>query len=430
MSAMLRSPGEVQMHLLVLALHPLYRRAVYADAVLRQRAQKFPSRLCAEGAAAVGTDTSRTACFLVKAVNHSFACTYIGTHLGLGFKQTVNGRKFVPEYPTPVFKTRADPLRMEVKLEVMPAHDQINRLSAELCRWIVAPSRYQGLPLALKAQILLHLEKHRERHAEFLANPGHPLRWLNDVTARVAAAIGFAVASQAPSDALRHVALVVDDGDGANTAPATVEILVAPVDDPPRIRHAVALTVPGIAVPLDIAIDDPEGTAVTWELLGSLPAEAGNIATPPGADRLWFTPAGPGAWSIPLRARDATGSSVDGALACAVTAATAATRPLIASDAPPIAVLGDVWTYALRLDSGAVVRDAAGNADCVLRWSMDGAAMTTVPMEGLGATLTWNAAGFAGRHVVCRVLVTDRSGRSAAVQQALVLVRANLGVDQ
>ncbi len=76
-----------------------------------------------------------------------------------------------------------------MELEVMAAARQIDHLRTDLRRRIIPQDRHQFFPLTVEGQILLHLEKHGQRHPVLLAGTRHPCGGPGHVLPHVTAAV-------------------------------------------------------------------------------------------------------------------------------------------------------------------------------------------------------------------------------------------------
>jgi hypothetical protein len=217
----------------------------------------------------------------------------------------------------------------------------------------------------------------------------------------------------------RNLAVTVADGIATSVA-ATTSITLTPVDDPPTTTAATLLTVVDVPVRGTLPGTDPEGGALTWELV-SAPASGVLVLDDAATGAVSYTPAtGQVAdATFTFRVSDGTTWSAPATGTVRLTARLAATRPAIVSSPPREGVIAATYTYLITVDVGALPPGAD------LRYQVigvpAGATVGVVRTSATSATLTWDQSGAADMHRQVGLLVGDTATGTAVYQAVQVL---------
>jgi Cadherin-like/Bacterial Ig domain len=227
-------------------------------------------------------------------------------------------------------------------------------------------------------------------------------------------AVQFAHTLAFTVNSTRTVVVTLNDG-GATSAPASVQVSVTPIDDPPTTNDVALATVLDIPLPGTLPGSDPEQGALTWEI--TTPAAFGTVTlTNPATGAFLFTPAsGQSATdSFTYRVSDGTTWTSIATATVRVSLPVAIERPIIVSSPPREGVYGVTLSYLVTVDTGALPPGFDLRFQIVSAPS--GATCTVTRTTATSATLTWVQTGTTAEHYQIGLVVSDATTGTAAYQ--------------
>lgn len=238
-------------------------------------------------------------------------------------------------------------------------------------------------------------------------------------------AVRFARSGQLTAATTRTVQVVANDGLDASTA-ATTTVSLTPFDDAPVASATLLVTVVDIPAEGVLAGSDPEGGALTWEIV--TPPASGNLTlldAVTGAVRYVPAAAAVGDVSFTARCHDGATWSAPATMTVRITDRLAAVRPQIISSPPREGFLGTPLPYQVTVELGGLP-DGSDLRFQVLGVPA-GSTVTVVKTSATSATVTWTASGTPQQHQQIGLLVSDPVTGISSYQPIQVLWQAPVG---
>jgi Cadherin-like/Bacterial Ig domain len=215
-------------------------------------------------------------------------------------------------------------------------------------------------------------------------------------------------------NATRNVVVTLNDG-GVTSAPATAQIQVIPINDPPTTSNLSLATVVDIAITGTLPGSDPELDALTWEIT-TAPTFGTVLLTNSSTGAFTFTPAlGQSATAtFSYRVSDGTAWSSVATATVRVSLPVATERPIIVSSPPREGIYAGTLTYLITVDTSALPPGYD------LRYQLvslpSGANCAVTRTTATTATLTWTQSGTTAEHKQVGVIVSDAVTGTASYQ--------------
>jgi len=232
----------------------------------------------------------------------------------------------------------------------------------------------------------------------------------------------------ANSDLLGTTTITVTVSDGYFTSlPATLVLTVTAANDPPVAYDSSFGTRPGVGLDATLVGSDPDGTAVTFSLSSTVPANG--IASVTAAGQFTYQP-NPGFAGLDRCTYTVTSGGMTSAPAQVLIAVDDPALPrarIISEVAEETIPAGDPWAYTVAVDRREItafdsLRFTLIGAPAGLSFA-GGVSTVTVAPPGTSVGITWTATG-SNVHVPVTVLVecVPAAGRGIDVQQVLLKV--------
>jgi len=238
-------------------------------------------------------------------------------------------------------------------------------------------------------------------------------------------AVQFARSGQLLAATTRTLAVVANDGHNASVA-VTTTVALTPVDDPPVASATQLVTVTDVPAEGFLVGSDPEGGALTWELV--TPPATGTLTVvnaTTGAVRYVPAAGATGDVTFTARASDGTTWSAPATVTVHITDRLAAVRPLIISSPPREGYLGTAVVYQLTAELGALPLGT------VLQFQVvgipAGSTATVSATSATSATVIWTATGTPQQHQQLGVIVSDPVTGVSSYQPLQLLWQAPIG---
>jgi Cadherin-like/Bacterial Ig domain len=238
-------------------------------------------------------------------------------------------------------------------------------------------------------------------------------------------AVLFDRSGQLPVASTRTVQVVANDGQDASTAVTTTVSLV-PVDDAPQVSATTLLTVSEVPAEGVLTGSDPEGAALTWEIV-TAPTTGSLTLVDAATGAVRYVPAAGASGDVTFSARasDGTTWSAAATMTVRITDRLAAVRPQVISSPPREGFLGTALTYQVTVDLGGL----PGGTDLAfhLVGIPSGSTATVLKTGATSATVTWTASGTPQQHQQLGLMVSDPVTGISSYQPIQVLWQAPVG---
>jgi hypothetical protein len=238
-------------------------------------------------------------------------------------------------------------------------------------------------------------------------------------------ALTYSRSGQLSLAATRTIQVVVNDGQNASTAVTTTVSLV-PFDDPPQITPTLIVTVSDIPAEGILIGSDPEGAAVTWQIV-SAPSTGTLIIVNAATGSVRYVPAVSAVGDVTFTARlsDGTQWSAPATMTVRITDRLAAIRPVMVSSPPREGHLGTPLNYQAVAELGGL--PPGTDLHFRLVGVPAGSTATVTKTSATSATVTWTASGTAQQHQEMGLIVSDPVSGVSSYQPIQIVWQAAVG---
>jgi Cadherin-like/Bacterial Ig domain len=238
-------------------------------------------------------------------------------------------------------------------------------------------------------------------------------------------ALTYASSGQVLLASTRTIQVVVNDGQNASTA-VTTTVSLTPMDDAPLITSTRLITVRDIPAEGTLIGSDPEGAAVTWQIV-SAPSTGTLTLVNAATGAVHYVPdiGAVGDVTFTARLSDGTNWSSPATMTVRITDRLVALRPLIITSPPREGYLGTALTYQVVAELGGLPLGTDLNFHLV---GVPAGSTAAVTKTGLtSATVTWTASGTAQQHQELGLIVSDPVTGVSSYQPIQIVWQAAIG---
>lgn len=227
--------------------------------------------------------------------------------------------------------------------------------------------------------------------------------------------VAFSNGGDDPGDALRSIAVVVDDGDAGASLPVAAALAVVPVNDPPRLLTRAIATPPGLARRFVLLGEDSDSSSLDLVFtIASQPANATVTKTgPPWKGECTIVPKQAGTEKFMVSLADSGSQTISMLVALTVTGPNTP-RPHPRIDPPLTAEVGSTFMWEVACDTGDLGAGAELDFDLTDDAPNQAYAWPTGPAT---AVIYWDIPATArdGSYQRLTVIASDRGGKGATI---------------